>query len=42
VDRGECFGLFFSIVCSVLPLRLKDLPLALPLEEMVFGLRRIQ
>jgi hypothetical protein len=26
---GECFGFSFSIVCSALPLRLKDLPLAL-------------
>jgi len=29
---GECFGLSFSIVCSMLPLRLKDLPLTLPLD----------
>ena len=30
---GECFGLSFSIVCSMLPLRLKDLPLTLPLDD---------
>ena len=38
---GECFGFSFSIVCSALPLRLKDLPLTLPLE-MAFCLRRIR
>jgi hypothetical protein len=30
---GECFGFSFSIVCSVLASRLKDLPLALSLED---------
>ena len=29
---GECFGFSFSILCSVLPLRVKDLPLTLPLD----------
>jgi hypothetical protein len=38
---GECFGFSFSVVCSVLPLRLKDLPLTFPLE-MAFCLRRIR
>jgi hypothetical protein len=38
---GECFGLSFSIVCSVLALRLKDLPLTLPLE-MAFCLQWIR
>jgi hypothetical protein len=38
---GEYFGFSFSVVCSVLPLRLKDLPLTLPLE-MAFCLRRIR
>jgi hypothetical protein len=38
---GECFGLSFSIVCSMLPLRLKDLPLTLPLDGF-YCLRRIR
>jgi hypothetical protein len=29
---GECFGFSSSILCSVLPLRSKDLPLTLPLD----------
>jgi hypothetical protein len=29
---GECFGFYFSVVCSVLALRPKDLPLALLLD----------
>ena len=36
MDRGmlgERFGFSFSIVCSVLPLRVKDLPLTLPLDS---------
>jgi hypothetical protein len=37
----EGFRFSFSIACSVLSLRVKDLSLALPLE-MAFGLRRIQ
>ena len=38
---GECFGFSFSVVCYVLALRPKDLPLTLPLE-MAFCLRRIR
>jgi hypothetical protein len=31
-NAGERFGFSFSIVCSVLPLRVKDLPSTLPLD----------
>jgi hypothetical protein len=45
LDRGmlgECFGFSSSILCSVLPLRVKDLPLTLPLDGDGFFLQRIR